>query len=271
LKQSAQYAEIGGNLMHPDLIRINVRKSAFMQWKHCPKQYEWVWEDGNGGDRSVEGTYGTMFHSGAEQFFKEVNQKALRKCTNKIDAYNSFSDFQIDHPVVHPWFENFKWFEAIRWEELANNHDVDTAMMYWLPVMMELEIVETKSVGMTMHIDRVNRMEPHVLMNVEYKTSKSWYVSSLRLECAFYNLGINMSEVFTDPTLYYAVLNPQLNRSFMERITDRLVRRLLKDLTLCKESIRDREFAYKPSFLCRWCGRLQKCLDEDFGGVEANV
>ena len=116
-----------------------------------------------------------------------------------------------------------------------------------------------------MHIDRINRYDEHELMNVEYKTEKGWYVAQLREECAFYNIGINTSNMFSDPCQWIAVFNAQLNKAWMERITTRLLRRLLKLLTACKESIRDKNFRYKPSYFCRYCPRLGICVEENFG------
>jgi hypothetical protein len=247
------------------LRKIIVRKSAYMNWRLCPKLYEYVWEQKHESGSSAEGDFGSMFHSGGEQFFMEVNQNKLLQCKTAVEALKVFEPFSIDHPVVGPWFENFKAFEANRWKGCIDAHK-DRALQFWLPVVVELELFSPLC-GTEMHIDRINRYTDHELMNVEYKTEKMWLVSKLREELAFYNIGINTSKMFSDPCQYIAVFNPQLNKAFMERITTRLLKRLLTNLVACKESIRDKAFHHKPSYFCRYCPRLQICLEEDFGNI----
>jgi hypothetical protein len=218
--------------------------------------YKYTWIDKIPSFEGVEQHFGRIFHYDAKVFHVEVDTTRLMKCQTAKEAYEYFTTFNSHRPVVEKWLDNFFRFEAKRWEAIRNLSP--EPLKLWAPVACELEL---KAPEVEMHIDRIDRLTDGNLINLEYKTNKSWQVSDLRAELGFYNIYIGLAKHFEKPCTHYGCYNPQLNRHFAEPMTTRLRNRVLRIVAQFRLALKLNEFSPRPGFFCRYCSYVQRCLD----------
>jgi hypothetical protein len=211
--------------------------------------------------------FGTLFHSFAHTFHNSVDEQKLLSCTTAIETMKVFESLTVDQPVVKPWIENFKLFEVSRWLYCIQNYPAEP-LKYWKPLAAESEI-HFDDLGW-MHVDRIQMYDQQSIMCCEYKSGKTFDIRDLRSELTLYNIGINKAGKFTLPCLWIAAYNPQLNLSFVERITQRSTSAVWRSLQRFKQATGKKDFPAKPSFFCRWCPRLQLCINEGVLDMDEN-
>jgi len=235
------------------------RKSQVFMWKRCPKKYEYHWVLNIPEAEAIEPHFGKMFHYDAKTFFETVDVQKLMMCESSKQAYDYFITLQKTfHPVVSKWLDNFFRFEAGRWEALRQI--ASNPLRWWMPVATELELLAPKR-DMEMHIDRIDRLSDNNLINIEYKTEKRFGLSELRHEGAFYNIGINASQKFSERCTLFGCYNPQLDRHFSEPMTVRLTNFINRLLLQFDNAVKLGDFPPRPSYFCRYCSYAQRCLD----------
>lgn len=242
-----------------------IRKSQVMHWKKCPLLYEYIWIEKIPSPPSVEQQFGTRFHQQAARFFKELDYDKLLTCKTKDDANILFAEFLPEQPVVREWMTNFIWFEACRWEEIVKL--TGGKLDYWKPIVVEKEL-EAPAVGFLMHIDRIDRMISRFFINIDYKTNKYMKLADLRFELTFYNIGINSTNLLDHPCTWIGCYNPSLNQVFAEEVKTRTINRVMKTVRKFKQSKAEGIYPPKPSFLCRYCVALDRCLSADIFTAE---
>lgn len=240
-------------------IEFQHLKTAWKTWRKCPALFNYLFIENNPPSDAVEMQFGTLFHSFAQTFHEKVELHKLLDCTTAIETMRVFESLTVDQPVVKPWVENFKLFEVSRWLYCKQTYPEDP-MRYWKPLFVECEI-RLEGLG-SMHVDRIQQYDQQSIMCCEYKSGKTFDIRDLRSELTLYNIGINKSERFLQPCLWIAAYNPQLNLSFVERITQRSTSATWRSLQTFKQAVGKNDFPYKPSFFCRWCPRLQLCINE---------
>lgn len=241
-------------------------KTAWKTWKKCPALFQYLFIENNPPSDAVEMQFGRTFHEFAQTFHGNVNEQELSFCSNAIDTMMTFRKLTAEQPVVKVWVENFKLFEVARWLYCKQNYP--NPLEYWKPIAAEKEI-RFNDIGL-IHVDRIQKYDAQSLMVCEYKSGKTFDISDLRSELTLYCIGINKYGGFTLPCLWLAAYNPQLNVSFLERVTQRATSAVWYSLQKFKAAIDKKDFPYKPSFFCRWCPRLQRCIDEKVFEVEVN-
>jgi len=240
-------------------------KTAWKTWRKCPKLFEYLFIEHHPPSDAVEMLLGRTFHEFAQSFHEKVDSLKLMECTTAIDAMKVFEPLTVDQPIVKSWVENFKLFEVSRWLYFRRQFSKEEALKYWKPLAAELEI-RFDELG-RIHVDRIQLYDSMSLMNCEYKSGKTWDIRDLRSELTLYNIGINKYGTFKLPCLWIGAYNPQLNLSFVERVTQRSTSATWRSLMQFKDA---NNFSYKPSFFCRWCPRLQLCIDEKVFDMEVN-
>jgi hypothetical protein len=240
------------------MVEFEHLKTAWKTWKKCPALFQYLFIENNPPSDSIEMQFGQTFHEFADTFFKAVVDEDLLKCTTLAQTVELFEIQGTDQPVVQQWIQNFFAFEAARWLYCRQNYP--NPIEYWKPIATEKKI-RFNELGL-IHVDRIQRYDKQSLMVCEYKTGKTFDISDLRSELTLYCIGINKYGGFTLPCLWLAAYNPQLNVSFLERVTQRATSAVWYSLQKFKAEVDNGNFPYKPSFFCRWCPRLQKCIDE---------
>lgn len=243
-----------------ELNDIIIRKSQLAHWKICPRLYESIWILNMPSQPGVEQQFGTMFHRFTAKFFSAVDYEKLQQCKTANETYDLFTSMLNSYPnVIWSWIDNFLRFEANRWEFIRGK--AQDPLYWWKPVALELEL-QVPSIGLVHHVDRIDRVSTGTLINIEYKTDKWWYISKLRWELAFYNIGINASKHFDVPCTHIGAFNPQLNRWFSEICTIRLRNATYRLIRQFRRSIETGDFPPRPSQFCRYCVALQRCIDD---------
>jgi RecB family exonuclease len=216
--------------------------------------------------------FGKIFHTFAESFFELCDYEKLRQATNAREAYEVFRDLTVENPVVKKWVDNFKRFEANRWETCLYRFPQDP-IKYWRPVATELELW-IPSTGQLLHIDRISWMDERSLINLDYKTGRADDIKELRPELTFYNIGVNAKDKYRlvdgkkvpftlpAPCLWIGSYNPTLDIPMCEKVKQISTTCVIKSLWKMRAGIRAGDYPFKPSGLCRWCPRLQGCLDD---------
>lgn len=236
-----------------------VQKTAWKTWKKCPKLYEYLFVQHQPPSDDVELQFGRLFHDFASTFFDRISDEELLKCRTLADTVRLFEQFTVEQPVVKQWVQNFEAFEAARWMQcLARFKD---PVKFWRPIATELEMTVEKT-GQLLHVDRIGYYDETSLINIEYKSGKTFDIRDLREELTFYNLGINASGKFRLPCLWIGAYNPQLNVVFLERVSQRSTTVTYRSIQQFRCAIQQGVYNYKPSFYCRWCPRLHLCLEE---------
>jgi len=248
------------------MIEFEHLKTAWKTWRKCPKLFEYLFVNSNPPSDAVELQFGRIFHEFAEKFHGRVDAMSLLGCNTAIETLEVFKSQTVNQPVVKAWVENFKLFETARWMYCKQNFT--EPLTYWKPLAVE-RTIRLEGLG-TVHVDRIQYYDKQSLMNCEYKSGKTFDIRDLRSELALYNIAVNKYGGFSLPCLWIGAYNPQLNVAFVERIMQRTVSAVWRNIQLFRTSVTKREFLYKPSFFCRWCPRLQLCIDEKVFDMEVN-
>jgi len=242
------------------MLEFEHLKTAWKTWRKCPKLFEYLFIEHNPPSDAIEMQFGRTFHAFAETFHNRVDKEKLLKCKTAVETLRVFEPLTVDQPVVKPWVENFKLFEVARWLYCLQRFPKEP-LRFWVPKATELTI-HFGDLGL-IHVDRIQYYDEMALMNCEFKSGKTFDERDLRSELALYNIGINKYGNVGLPCLWIAAYNPQLNLTFLERISLRAVTATWKSIQLFKTVVRSQNPVYKPkpSFFCRWCPCLQECLD----------
>lgn len=233
------------------------RKSMLEAWDICPRLYEQQWIKKRPQVNGVEMQYGRDFHSRAVEFFKEVDYEKLITCVRAPTAFWLFKPFVPSKGVVAEWVANFLWWEANEWIRLLRQLGPQEAMFFWKPLALEWFYEDNDG---EYHVDRIDRL-PNVrsLINIEYKTSKWFFKAKLRRELTWYNLGINRSKRFEWPCDFIGYFNPQLIKSFSERVPKWQEHRVQKFVTAFLLANSRGHFPCEVSRFCRYCSYILDC------------
>lgn len=238
-----------------------ISKTPWKTWRRCPKLFEYLFIQNNPPSDSVEMQFGEIFHDAARRFFDSVNKDDLRLCSTTIQTLGVFdSAIQVTQPVVRRWFENFKMFEAARWLQCLEQFPEDP-VKYWMPLETEVEI-EVLKTGQKLHIDRIGYYDKFSLIVIDYKSGKTFDIRDLRQELTFYSIGVNYSKRYELPVIWLGSYNPQLNLSYLERVNQRSTSFVYRSIQKFKAEMKVGAYIAKPSELCRWCPRVQLCVNE---------
>jgi len=230
---------------------MDVRKSMFMNWRTCPLMYKAIWVDGMRSPAGVEQQFGTMFHDSAAKLFKELNYERLKSGEELINVAREQQLLPGEPEFLADWM-----LRLILWEgkRLFQFKDVDR----WKPLFLEQEF---RGNGFLCHVDRIDLSETNALRIVEYKTNKSFRRSPMREELTFYLVAINAIKPIPEKRATdIAIFNPQLDMWYIETIPDRYINMVARRIQQVRMS---EVFPARPSLFCRYCVRLQKCLDEE--------
>lgn len=261
----------------------DIRKSAFMTFKHCPKKFwfsysvhpETYWEYKSKGGQNEAAAKGDIFHSEVDDFFAKLDYEQMYEIGNeqtlnevfrkKFSFSDSYDECKTD---LDDWFDYFSELETKRFMYFKNNYTKIEFLQYYPPKETEFNVTMTDDINRTGHVDRIDYL-PHEKSYcvVEYKTGKSANptkassLTSLRAETAFYAIILNEMKLLPAPTYYWAVVNPRLRTFYIEKFpaaTMRAVNNAYKGLVQkIKES---GEFKRKIGPLCMYCPFRRECF-----------
>ena len=245
-------------------LQRKIRKTAFMNYKNCEKQFWYFYNDderydGYGGKSSNPALQrGTDFHNAADTFFDNIN------------GY-SYEDFRAALPFGDNLHYYYDWFAKIEWTryELLANKD------YFKPLACELIVEGDVGKG---HVDRIDKISETELQIVEYKTGKSydmeksWAPTKMNAEIGFYARLIEEGKYYPDMTIKtWKVINPTLQKQWVNKISpislkavDRTMLEMVEKI-LAPGDFRgklDTLFPPTQTPLCGWCPYIQDCLFE---------
>ncbi len=241
--------------------KIWIQKTGWKTWKRCPGLFKYLFVENNPPSDGIELQFGRMFHDFAESFFDKINMCDLMHCHTLEDTVELFKPITIDQPVVKRWVDNFKLFEVSRWLFCRQRFPREP-IKYWMPIATEMEIWVDKT-NQLLHIDRLGWYDELSLVVIDYKSGKNFDPKELRPELTFYNIGVNACGKYQLPCLWLGAYNPQLNITFLERVSQRSTTAVMKSIYKMRDDIRNGNYPFKPSGLCRYCPRLSRCLNEN--------
>jgi len=216
--------------MDSTVKNLPIRKTAFMMFKHCEKQFEYFYNDKVAYTEYKQSSEnpalrrGTLFHNGCEDFFTKV--KGL---PSKADMTNSFRTClptitDKKDLLVNDWFDYFAKIEAQRLTEISKE-SFDYAHLFY-PIETEMYVSMKDTIDRNGHIDRIDNMKDGTLCIVEYKTGKSydmnktWAITKMNAEIGYYVQILNKVKYFKDKEIkYWKVINPTLQITWINKIS----------------------------------------------------
>jgi len=107
--------------MDSTVKNLPIRKTAFMMFKHCEKQFEYFYNDKVAYTEYKQSSEnqalrrGTLFHNGCEDFFNKVKKKPAQAYTK--DTFRECLPIITDKKdlILNDWFDYFAKIEADRY------------------------------------------------------------------------------------------------------------------------------------------------------------
>ena len=192
---------------------------------------------------------GTRFHEWANTFFDVTSEVDPEQWETLIPQ--SFSGEE------RRWASNFVRFEQRRWRLLK----AEGRLAEWYPVARELHLTSSK-LGIEGTIDRVDwydrsRME---VVLVEYKTTLSMDVVSLRRQLHFYKLLYeNADQPTVGKVVGIACINPRLNEVWYEDVNPWSEAAVRKRLEQIRNSLAKNDWPKTNNlYVCMFCD-VEEC------------
>ena len=262
-----------------------IRKTAFMQFKNCAKQFNYFYNGDEYGKYNEQGTSpafirGTAFHKGCFEFFTKIYEGIDLKDIHEDDIEGFFRSCLplTNDDLVNSWFDFFADYEAKRFKNLKENNQ----LQYFLPLDREIEITMPDVIPRTGHVDRIDVIPGTKDLEInEYKTGKSYEMekpdraTKMNAEIGFYVSilqGINKYPNYNIKR--WRVINPTLKKVWTNDISKITLTSVEKAYKRLVEMIMTKEeFERNISELCQYCPYMEDCfkdirLDIDLKGSE---
>jgi len=246
-----------------------IRKTAFMFYKNCPKQFWYFYNDEiaykgyKEASRDQALVYGTAFHLAADEFFKHV---VLEPCDKPLDdGVNPFRKYLPINTPIDKWYDWFADYEYKRYEKLWKDGNAE----YYKPIATELFVQMPDVIDRSGHIDRIDVIPgTQNLQIVEYKTGRSYnmdkeqVVTKMNAEIGFYVQILNSIKQFpTYKITEWKVINPTLEKSWVNTISPITLRSVDQAYNaLIQEVFNKGPFERNVTLLCRYCPYVSDCL-----------
>ncbi len=252
-----------------------IRKTAFMMFKHCEKQFEYFFfrdPDYNAymepevDLRSPTGK-GTAFHNACDELFPKFDIEDMKKLDSEVDLVKYIRDKLPDLERINEWFDYFAEFEARRFL-MAKDAYADRLELVYRPVATELYVNLPGEYPRTGHVDRLDYLPAEdALCVVEYKTGRSYDMSkdrtltSLRAETGWYAIILEKLKLYDKPITHWACINPMLKQYHVERFHAMSLKSVEKQYQKLVSKIKKQgPFERNLSPLCGWCKYSNDCL-----------
>ena len=252
-----------------------IRKTAFMMFKHCEKQFEYFFfrdPDYDAyvqpvvDDRSPTGK-GHIFHVGCDDFFPKIDLEEMRRLDSEQDLIKYIRTRLPDNERIDDWFDYFAEFEARRFIMAKTAYEKELDKVY-MPVATELYVNLPGEYPRTGHVDRLDYLPAEkALCVVEYKTGRSYDLSkdrtltSLRAETGWYAIILNKLKMYDLPVTHWACINPMLKQYHVERFHSMSLKAVENQYNKLVKKIKAKgPFEKNLSPLCGWCKYSNDCL-----------
>lgn len=242
-----------------------IRKTAFMKYRKCPRQFEYFYNDAdyfayNEDELSANDAlrHGSMFHKAADSFFTQLEGKKINE--------DKFRDLLPTGTDIDEWFDWFAEEEKKRYRQLVNTDMVG----YFMPIAREIEIrTLNEDIPKTGHVDRIDVIPgTKNLCIVEYKTGKSYNMDNsyalteMNAEMGFYLKIIEDANVFpNNKVITWKVINPTLKKIWVNQISPMTIRSVDKTYQTIIDKIKNKkEFERNIGRSCDFCPYIDDCL-----------
>ena len=244
-----------------------VRKSAFISFKHCNKQFEYFyndpkyWEYGNKEDEPDEKKRrGNEFHAATETFFDKVKEK-----TNNISPGVMRECLPITQDsTLSKYFDWFVDMEFKRWQNLLYKNPKE-----FFPIANELKVyMKDLVIDRTGHIDRIDVIPgTKNLRIVEYKAGASYdmekpdRVTSMNAEIGWYvQILKDIKEYPEYKITEWMVMNQALEKIWINKISPISLKAVENTYSkMIDMIIKGLKFPKNVGPLCDYCPYLEEC------------
>ncbi len=253
---------------------LPIRKTAFMMFKHCEKQFEYFYSDKKAYTEYKQSSdiaplrRGTIFHNACEDFFTKVrtlNNKTYENFRSCLPVITDKRDL-----LLNNWFDYYAQYEHNRGLEILNE-SLDFEHLFY-PIETEMYVKMKDTIDRNGHIDAILNQPDGNLMIVEYKTGKSynmektWAVTKMNAEIGYYVQILNKKKYFGDKKItHWKVINPTLREVWINRISPVSLRAVENTYAKMVDKILHKgQFVKNITPLCSYCQYMQPCFDEDY-------
>lgn len=245
-----------------------IRKSAFMSFKHCNKQFEYLyndpkyWEYGNKEDEPDEKKRrGNEFHAATEVFFDKID---LKKALILSSHWSYFREQlpQTKDKILSKYFDWFAQIEAKRYQSLDPKD-------CFKPIANELKVyMEDLVIDRTGHVDRINVIPgTKNLRIVEYKAGASYdmgkpdRVTSMNAEIGWYIQILKAIKEYPEYKITeWMVMNPALEKIWINKISPISLKSVENTYSkMVNMIIKGLKFPKTVGPLCDYCTYLEEC------------
>ena len=260
-----------------------IRKTAFMMFKHCAKQFEYFFFRDPDYDAYVEAEpdelsptgKGTIFHVGCDEFFGKLDLDEMKRLDSEADVVIYMKSKLPKTERLDDWFQYFAELEAKRFMMCIDAYP-DNWKKVFMPVATELYVNLPGEYPRTGHVDRLDWLPAEkALCVVEYKTGRSYDLSKdrtltgLRAECGWYALILQKLKTYDLPVIYWACINPMKKQYHVERFHAMSLKSVEKQYQKLITAIKNKgPFDRTLSPLCGWCKYSSDCLFNGYGEGE---
>ena len=244
-----------------------IRKSAFISFKHCNKQFEYFyndpkyWEYGNNKDEPDEKKRrGNEFHAATEVFFDKMTGRTFTKTWNQGELRSYLP--KTDDKILSRYFKWFADIEVKRYNELENKQD-------FLPLANELKVyMKDLVIDRTGHIDRIDVIPgTKNLRIVEYKAGASYdmekpdRVTSMNAEIGWYVQILKAIKEYPEYKITeWMVMNPALEKIWINKISPISLKAVENTYSkMIDMIIKGLKFPKNVGPLCDYCPYLEEC------------
>lgn len=251
----------------------DIRKSAFVTYRHCNKKFEFNYDDPNywgygndGTNKDVRIQRGLDFHEACDNFFEQYRGLKLT-----YDFPKKFRNpFSVDQEILYKYFEWFMIEESKRYLDLFEEDKAG----YWMPLACELEVKHKKEgcpIGKTGHIDRIDILPDDTIQIVEYKAGKSYdmdnkyAITDMNQEIGFYATILNDTDAFNGKKIKtWKVINPFHQRIWVNKISPVTLRAVDQTFNTMVDKILNKgTYDRNEGVLCNYCPYVTECLYGD--------
>ena len=254
-----------------------IRKTAFMQLKHCAKQFEYFYFkdpaydefQGEVTDPTTPQGKGSLFHDAAEHLFDKITIEDMITLERE-DLIKYIREKLPDIVQINPWLDYFAEFEARRFCFGLDAYGKEKVKDVFFPVAREkyCKLEEDPNPARTGHVDRIDWLpNENSLCIVENKTGryynldKPWILTSLRSETGWYATILNKTKEFDKPIEWWACINPMMQQYHVEKFHTMSNRSVEKQWQSLLKLIKDGgPFARNVTPLCGHCRYANDCL-----------
>jgi len=242
-----------------------VRKSAFMSFRHCNKQFEYLYNDPHYWDYGIKEDEpdekkrrGNEFHAATEIFFDKILSAQVD------DSIKNFRDAlpQSKDKKLNEYFDWFADIELKRWKEIKNWKE-------FLPLANELKIyMKDLVIDRTGHVDRIDLIPgTKNLMIVEYKAGRSYdmekpdRVTSMNAEIGWYVQILNAVKEYPEYKItHWKVINPEIQKVWINKISPVSLKAVENTYSkMVNMIIKGLKFPKTVGPLCDYCAYLEEC------------